>query len=131
MASDESLAAGAAHHLREAMTSGEVDRIAAVLADEVAFYSPAFQEPATGRETVAAILTTAAGVYSRLNFGDQFAAGQTAALFFDAVVDGQPLQVCYRLRTTPDGQVIRLDALMRPLEATQALVTEMMRRTGR
>lgn len=49
-------------------------------------------------------------------------------MFYEAEIDGQQLQACYRLQLSPDGLVGRLDVLTRPLEATQALIAAMMRR---
>jgi hypothetical protein len=130
MESSESSAAGVAERFRVAMAGADADRIAGTLTSDVAFYSPAFADPTLGRATVAAVLATAAEVYRRMDFGEPLTAGPLAVLFFEAEVSGHALQGCYRLQTSPDGQVARLDALMRPLEATQALVAEMMRRTG-
>lgn len=121
--------AGVALRLREAVLGGAVDPIAAVLDEEVRFFSPAFAEPAVGRERVAGVLAVAGGVYEGLVFGEPLVDGTSAVVFFDARVEGRPLQGCYRLDVAA-GRVTRLDALMRPLDAVQALVATMMRRTA-
>ncbi len=122
-------ASSVAQRLREAMLVGDPGGIAATLAEDVLFYSPAFAEPTRGRETVAGVLTVAKQVYGRMDFGETLTEGSTAAMFFEAEVDGHRLQVCYRLQVSA-GRVARLDALVRPLEAAQALVSAMMRRTA-
>ena len=117
-----------ANRFRAAMRDGAAARLGAVLDDDVTFYSPAFAEPSTGRDRVAAILATASGVYGDLSFEQQLVAGPTAVLFFEADVAGQHLHGCYRLTVSELGTITGIEALMRPLDAVQALVTTMMSR---
>lgn len=129
MEGDRDGAAEVARLLRDAVRRGDAARIAATLDDDVRFFSPAFTEPTEGRERVAGVLAVAGHVYEGLTFGEPLVDGASAAMFFDAHVDGHPLQGCYRLDVAA-GRVTRLDALMRPIEAVQALVATMMRRTA-
>ncbi len=112
---------------RDAVLGGDPTAIAARLDVGVRFFSPAFREPSVGRDTVAAVLTRARSIYQDLSFDETRAQREAGVLFFRAVVDDQPLQGCYRLRLSDEGTVIALDALVRPLAATQALVEAMMR----
>lgn len=119
-----------ADRFRTAMLTGEADVIADVLSGDVLFFSPAFSEPTSGRATVARVLATATQVYVGMRFDETLVAGSTAAVFFQADVDDQRLQACYRLTLSPDGLVERLDVLMRPVGATRALVAAMTRLTA-
>ncbi len=112
---------------RDAMLSGDAAAIAARLDVAVQFFSPAFDEPAVGRDTVAAVLARARSIYGDLTFEETNAQRDAAVLFFRALVDGHALQGCYRLQLSDEAMVLRLDALTRPLPATQALVAAMMR----
>lgn len=108
------------------MLTGEAAAVAATLADDVAFYTPAFIEPTRGRATVAAVLAMAKQVYGEMLFTEALTGDGAAALFFEAEVDGHQLQGCYRLHVSADALVQRLDVFTRPLEATRALVAAMM-----
>lgn len=108
------------------MRDGTVGAIAEVLAEEVSFFSPALGEPTVGRDAVARVLSTAAGVYDGLRFTEQLGGDERAALFFEARVAGQALQGCYSVHGDGAGCVTRLDALIRPVPAAQLLVETMM-----
>jgi hypothetical protein len=118
----------AAEALRAAVTGGTVDGIAHVLAADVAFRSPAFAQPSIGRDTVAVVLATARQVYAGLTFTDLIADGERAALFFEASVEGEAIEGCYRVRATGDGAVAELAGLFRPVAPTEELVRAMMAR---
>lgn len=125
---DQHDVAAVADRFRAAMREGAATRLGAVLDDDVTFYSPAFAEPSAGRGTVATILATASGVYGDLAFEQQLVAGPTAVLFFEADVAGLHLHGCYRLTVSERGTIASIEALMRPVDAVQALVTTMMSR---
>lgn len=112
---------------RDAVLSGDAAAIAARLDLDVRFFSPAFDEPATGRDTVAAVLARARSLYGDMTFEETGAQRDAGVLFFRARVEGHALQGCYRLRLSDAGTVADLDALLRPLPAAQALVAAMMR----
>lgn len=116
----------AVQHFRDAVLAGGIVSIAATLDADVHFFSPAFDEPTIGRDTVAAVLARARAVYGDMTFEETSAQREAAVLFFRAQVAGAALQGCYRLRVSGEGKVSRIDALMRPVGATQALVVAMM-----
>lgn len=120
----------AVEHFRDALQSGDSAAIAARLDDDVRFCSPAFDEPTIGRDTVAAVLARARSLYRDMTFEETGAQREAAVLFFRAEVDGNALQGCYRLLVSGEGRVTRVDALMRPVGATQVLVAAMMRGDG-
>lgn len=114
--------------LRAAVQDGDAAAIARVLAADVEFASPAFAEPTVGRERVAPVLATARQLYAGLAFTGELADGDRGALLFEASVGGERLQGCYWVRAAAEGTVARIDALFRPVTATQYLVREMMDR---
>lgn len=123
----DDLPAAAANLLHRAMEDGDVQALNAALHDDVNFYSPASAEPTVGRERVAKVLATAGQIYGGMAVEQLITEGPTGALFFRVDIDGLTLQVCYRLEVETDGRITRLDALMRPLQAAEALVVRMMR----
>lgn len=123
----DDLPAAAANLLHRAMEDGDVQALNAALHDDVSFYSPASAEPTVGRERVAKVLATAGQIYGGMAVEQLITEGPTGALFFRSDIDGLTLQVCYRLEVETDGRITRLDALMRPLQAAEALVVRMMR----
>lgn len=123
----DDLPAAAANLLHRAMEDGDVQALNAALHDDVNFYSPASVEPTVGRERVAKVLATAGQIYGGMAVEQLITEGPTGALFFRVDIDGLTLQVCYRLEVETDGRITRLDALMRPLQAAEALVVRMMR----
>jgi hypothetical protein len=128
MITGQTHAPAAADRFRAAMEQGSARGLGEVLDANVAFYSPAFAEPTVGREPVAAVLATAREIYGDLRFEQQLTQDTTTALFFTADVDGHRLQGCYRIVVSPEDTVVRLDALMRPIDAAQTLVATMMNR---
>src|SRR3954454_16698904 len=93
---------------RDAMLSGDRARIAETLAVDVAFHSPAGGEPTCGRQAVAGVLATAAGVYESLSFTDLIQGEERTALCFQAHVAGQAIEDCYLVHLDDDGLVLRL-----------------------
>ncbi len=109
-----------------AVSTGSAAQIEPLLSSGVAFYSPAFAEPALGRPRVARVLALAGRVYGELALGDCLGAGHSAAAFFTARIGRHELQVCYRIELDEEGGIARVDALIRPLDAAQELVRRMM-----
>lgn len=118
------------HPLLDAIQRADRSAVAALLTDGVRFHSPATAEPTVGAELVAHVLTTAGQVYQDLVVEQVLTQGPAEAVFFRAQVEGQALEVCYRLEVDGDGRIVRLAALMRPVAAAEALVQAMMRRLG-
>jgi hypothetical protein len=111
-----------------AFADGDGSWLRGLLADGVAFASPAFAEPTVGGDTVAHVLTTARGVYAGLTLTHELGdGGDGGALFFGATVGGQAIQGVYRVDVDA-GRVVRIDALFRPVAAAETLVRLMMER---
>lgn len=118
--------------LTGALVARDPDTLAALLAPDVRFFSPAFADPVTGREAVTGVLAAASRVYADLRFDDPRADGAETVTFFTAAVadpDGGPsvaLDGCYRTVVDETGLVRDLAAYFRPLPALQALVAAVM-----
>jgi hypothetical protein len=104
-----------------AFVAADEARLRGVLADDVAFASPAFAEPTLGAPVVARVLITARGIYQGLAATHVL----DGAVFFAATVGAERIQGVYRVDV--DGErIVRLDALFRPISATTELVRRMM-----
>lgn len=116
--------------LARALVARDPDTLAGLLAPDARFFSPAFAEPVTGRDTVVAVLAAAGRVYANLRFDDPRANGPETVTFFTATVPGGGAPValdgCYRTVVGEDGLVRELTAYFRPLPALQALVAAVM-----
>ena len=118
--------------LTEALIARDPDALAAVLAPDARFFSPAFADPVAGRDAVTGVLAAASRVYADLRFDDPRADGAETVTFFTATVPdpggGAPVALdgCYRTVVDADGRVQDLTAYFRPLPALQALVAAVM-----
>jgi hypothetical protein len=118
------------HPFRAAVEAGDLDRVTALLADDVTFSSPAVFKPYSGRDTVAFILGAVFRVFEDFSYereiGDPDAVGDHA-LVFRARVGDREVQGVDLLRTNEDGQIVDLTVMIRPLSGLQAVVEAMGR----
>ncbi|MBD9727478.1 nuclear transport factor 2 family protein [Streptomyces caniscabiei] len=111
------------HAFREAVESGDMEAVAALLADDVVFTSPVAFKPYPGRAITAAILRGVSRVFEDLRYVREIANpdGRDHAFVFTATVAGKELQGCDFLHFDEDGKVDEFTVMVRPLSAAQAL----------
>ncbi|MBE4740377.1 MULTISPECIES: nuclear transport factor 2 family protein [Streptomyces] len=111
------------HAFREAVESGDMEAVAALLADDVVFTSPVAFKPYPGKAITAAILRGVSRVFEDFRYVREIANpdGRDHAFVFTATVAGKELQGCDFLHFDEDGKIDEFTVMVRPLSAAQAL----------
>jgi ketosteroid isomerase-like protein len=111
------------HSFRKAVESGDLDAVAALLADDVVFTSPVAFKPYQGKAITAAILRGVLRVFEDFTYIREIADsdGRDHAFVFTATVAGKQLQGCDFLHFDDDGKIDEFTVMVRPLSAAQAL----------
>ncbi|AVZ76149.1 hypothetical protein SLUN_32050 [Streptomyces lunaelactis] len=111
------------HPFRKAVESGDMDGVAALLADDVVFTSPVAFKPYPGKAITAAILRGVSRVFEDFTYIREIANpdGGDHAFVFTATVAGKKLQGCDFLHFDEDGRIDEFTVMVRPLSAAQAL----------
>ncbi|WP_055555159.1 nuclear transport factor 2 family protein [Streptomyces sp. NBRC 110028] len=115
------------HPFRKAVESGDMDAVAALLADDVVFTSPVAFKPYTGKAITAAILRGVSRVFEDFTYIREIANpdGRDHAFVFTATVAGKELQGCDFLHLDEHGRIDDFTVMVRPLSAAQALAEAM------
>ncbi|MER7404853.1 nuclear transport factor 2 family protein [Streptomyces sp. NPDC000070] len=111
------------HPFRKAVESGDMDAVAALLADDVVFTSPVAFKPYPGKAVTAAILRGVSRVFEDFTYVREIANpdGHDHAFVFTATVAGKKLQGCDFLHFDENGKIDDFTVMVRPLSAVQAL----------
>jgi ketosteroid isomerase-like protein len=112
---------------REAVESGDMPAVEALLADDVVFTSPVAFKPYPGKAITAAILRAVSEVFQNFRYVREISdpGGRDHAYVFEATVDGLSITGCDFVRTNDDGKIVDLMVMVRPLRAAEALAREM------
>ena len=113
---------------RRAAESKDFSSFEEIFAEGVSFRSPAVFKPYQGRESVALLLFTVAGVFEDFRYTDQVETGDTALLAFSARVGDRELDGVDLLRFDGEGRVREMAVYIRPLSGLNALAAAMQRR---
>ncbi|MFF7985762.1 nuclear transport factor 2 family protein [Streptomyces sp. NPDC007901] len=111
------------HPFRKAVENGDMDAVAALLAEDVVFTSPVAFKPYPGKAITAAILRAVSRVFEDFEYVREIANpdGRDHAFVFTATVAGKKLQGCDFLHFDEDGKIDDFTVMVRPLSAAQAL----------
>jgi hypothetical protein len=111
------------HPFREAVEAGDMDAVAALLAEDVTFTSPVAFKPYHGKPLTAAILRGVSRVFEDFTYVREIAnpGGRDLALVFTATVNGKELNGCDFLHLDGEGKIDDLVVMVRPLSAARAL----------
>ena len=109
--------------------------VTALLADDVAFYSPAVHRPYEGRELVAALLGHVIEVFGELTYTGVYTSGDGGVVMqFQATVQGPDrvlrLEGVDVFRLDGEGLIRDMRVMIRPLNGLQALAQAMAARLG-
>jgi SnoaL-like protein len=113
------------HPYRTALETRDAETLAAALHPDVTFYSPAFEDPLRGRDTVLALFAVLATVFEDPEITDELAGHGTHAITFRVSVDGHPIEGVDHLQLDEDGRVRSITVSMRPLASVQVLAARM------
>jgi ketosteroid isomerase-like protein len=118
----------------EVVRSGSVDRLDALLADDVVFYSPIVYSPQRGRQITKVYLQAAlqtlpgdvtADDASPFRYTKQVVDGDTAVLEFETSVDGKYVNGVDVIRCDSAGQIVEFRVMLRPLQAVNVVHARM------
>jgi len=109
------------HPLRTAIERNDIDAVAALLAGDVEFRSPAVYKPYSGKETVLGLLRIVSAVFEDFRYTDEWRDGRTTILQFETRVGERELQGVDILEEGEDGLVERFTVMIRPLSGLQTL----------
>ena len=117
------------HDFQAAVEARDLDRLTALLAEDVVLRSPITFKPYEGREVVAHVLRAVSRVFEDFRYVREIGVPDAAdhAIVFEARVGDRQLQGCDFIRTGPDGLVDELMVMVRPLSGAQALAEAMGR----
>ncbi|MEU0586562.1 nuclear transport factor 2 family protein [Streptomyces sp. NPDC006132] len=111
------------HPFRKAVENGDLDAVAALLADDVVFTSPVAFKPYPGKAITTAILRAVTQVLDNFTYVREIANpdGRDHAFVFTASIAGKKLQGCDFLHFDEDGKIDDFTVMVRPLSAAHAL----------
>jgi hypothetical protein len=116
-----------AEAFQSAVTSGDVDALQGLLADDVVFRSPAVFKPYEGREATTLVLRAVSQVFEDFRYEDRFQGSDGDVLLFSARVGDRELNGIDLLRFDDQGRIRELTVMIRPLSGLTALVEAMAR----
>jgi hypothetical protein len=114
---------------RDAIESGDIDAVAALLADDVVFRSPVVYAPYRGRAQVEVLLRAVSQVLEDFHYIREIGAPDAAdhALVFRARVGDREVEGCDFIHLDGDGRIDELYVMFRPLSGVLALAEAMKR----
>ena len=110
---------------RQAVATKDISLLREVIAEDASFHSPAFYAPKEGRDMLLLVLHSVVEILEDMNYVKEWVDGQELILEFEASVDGKKLKGIDRIHLNEDGQVIRFEVLMRPLNGLMAVAEAM------
>jgi len=118
---------GRAATFQKAMLTGDPEVLAASLAPDVSFWSPAVHKPYEGHATVMRMLTAAHHVLRGLAYTETVESDERTVLFFTARVADRDVEGIDALRFDDEGRVRELVVMIRPHSALTAVMEAMAR----
>jgi len=115
---------------RAAVESADAGVIAAALAPEVTFRSPAVHAPYVGRETVQVVLAAVVQVFEEFHYVDTITEGAREMLRFQARVGSRDVDGVDIVTYDDRGLVSELTVMIRPLSALNAVREAMAAQLG-
>ncbi len=107
----------AASDFRAAVEREDIEAVSALLAEDIAFHSPATFHPFLGRETVTKLLTLVLRTFEDFRYTDELETpGEGVhALIFRAAIGGRELEGIDLLRLDEEGLIADFTVMLRPL----------------
>lgn len=124
------------HPYRQAFVDRDLDRVVALLADDVVFHSPVIGASAfEGRDSVAALYTMIFDSFSDVEFTHEFGNENAHVLVSRATVLGRPIEATTLLEFNADGEIREICVMVRPLSGVvavaEAIGSRLAKRQGR
>jgi len=117
----------------DAVGQRDLEAVGALLADHVAFWSPAVHRPSSGREAVTGLLSMVMDVFGDLVYTNVFAneSGGVVMQFATTVQEGErrlDVEGVDVFQLDDDGLAVEMRVMLRPLRAVHAVVAAMEER---
>ena len=110
----------------EIIETSDLTGLAALLADDAVFRSPAVHTPQEGKAKTFAYLAAAFDVLGpELEYVDEWIRDSSAILEFATVVDGLQVRGIDRIEWNEDGQITDFTVYVRPRKALDAVIGKM------
>jgi SnoaL-like domain len=115
------------NEFRAAVEAQDLERLVALLDEDVVFRSPVVFKPYRGRDQVAVVFAAVARVLEDFRYQREIGAADASdrALVFRARVGDRELEGCDLLHTNDAGLIDEFVVMVRPLSAALALVERM------
>ncbi len=110
------------------LSGEEPDGLAALLAEDVVFYSPIVYTPQRGKAVTMVYLQAAAQTLpgdGAFHYTKQVLAGDTAVLEFETTVAGKYVNGVDIIRCSEAGQIVEFRVMLRPLQAINLVHQQM------
>ena len=118
------------HPFRAAVEARDPDAMAALMAEDIRFYSPVAFKPFAGRDAVAELFWNLFEVFEDFEYTDELEGDGTHALIFRANVNGKSVEGLDHLVMDEDGLVREFTVMIRPLSGLAAMGEAMAPRVG-
>ncbi len=117
----------AAHRMRAALESGDLDAAVALLAPDVVFRSPIVHKPYQGPEAVRALLEGVLAIFEDFRYERSIGAPDAAdhALVFRTRVGDREIEGCDFLHVSAEDLIDEFVVMVRPLTGALALAEAM------
>jgi SnoaL-like domain len=111
------------HPYRQALADRDLDRLLALLADDVVFHTPDIAEPGFhGRDSVATVLGIVVDVVTDIEYTHELGDEGTRILVNNGRVLGKPIKATTLLSFGADGKIREISVMVRPLSGVVAFV---------
>ena len=111
----------AASEFRAAIERRDLDGMVATLADDVVLHSPVSFKPFEGKEAVGRLFEILLRTFEDFRYTDELAGEEVHALIFRARVGDSDIEGLDLIRPGPDGRIIDVTVMVRPLTGVVAL----------
>jgi len=118
------------HPFRAAVEAGDIDAGLTLFADDATLDSPVAFKPFVGIDAVGVVLRAVFETFEDFHYTDEFEAGPTHALIFQARVGDKSVQGLDLIRTDDSGRITNLTVMIRPLSGLVALAEAMSAKVG-
>ena len=118
------------HPFRAAVEAQDFDAALALFAEDATLDSPVAFKPFVGLEQVSFVLRAVSETFEDFRYTDEFDAGDSHALIFEARVGDKSVQGLDLIRANEAGQIVNLTVMIRPLSGLIALAEEMGKKVG-
>jgi SnoaL-like domain len=110
------------HPYRQAFAERELERLVALLADDVVFHSPVIDAPGfEGRDSVAALYSMIFNAISDVEYTHEIGDEGAHILVNNARMLGKPFKATTLLELNPDGKIREIWVMARPLTGVVAI----------